>query len=74
MMTRDKCQLQEEFENLGRQFQDHPHIRLVLRCEEALTHNIYAGADIFVIPSIFEPCGLTQVISNFLFLFLLEKK
>lgn len=53
--------IKEEFENLGRQFQDHPHIRLVLRCEEALTHNIYAGADIFVIPSIFEPCGLTQM-------------
>lgn len=68
MTTHWKCQLQEEFENLGRQFQDHPHIRLVLRCEEALTHNIFAGADIFVIPSIFEPCGLTQVISNSFFL------
>jgi len=53
--------LQEEFDELAVQFENHPHVRLVLRCEETLTHNIFAGADLFVIPSIFEPCGLTQV-------------
>ena len=52
---------QEEFDELERQFQNHPHIRLVLRYEEEVTHNIYAAADIFVIPSLFEPCGLTQM-------------
>lgn len=55
--------LQEEFDELAVQFEDHPHVRLVLRCEETLTHNIFAAADLFVIPSIFEPCGLTQVSS-----------
>jgi starch synthase len=28
-----------------------------------LAHRIYAGADIILIPSAFEPCGLTQLIS-----------
>lgn len=31
--------------------------------DEALAHKIYAGADALAIPSRFEPCGLTQLIS-----------
>ena len=31
--------------------------------DEALSHLIYAGADTLAIPSRFEPCGLTQMIS-----------
>lgn len=34
-----------------------------LRFDNKLAHLIYAGADIFLIPSKFEPCGLTQMIS-----------
>ena len=31
--------------------------------DEALSHKIYAAADIFVMPSKFEPCGLSQMIA-----------
>ncbi len=40
----------------------HPQ-RIVLRTrfDEALSRRIYAGADFIVVPSRFEPCGLTQM-------------
>ncbi|MBQ1410157.1 MAG: glycogen/starch synthase [Oscillospiraceae bacterium] len=31
--------------------------------DEALAHCIYAGADALLVPSLFEPCGLTQLIA-----------
>jgi len=31
--------------------------------DEPLSHMIYAGADIILVPSMFEPCGLTQMIA-----------
>ena len=30
---------------------------------EGIAHRIYAGADAFLVPSLFEPCGLTQLIA-----------
>ena len=36
---------------------------LVLKFDEALAHKIYAGVDVFLLPSRFEPCGLSQMIS-----------
>ncbi|KAL3700083.1 hypothetical protein R1sor_018105 [Riccia sorocarpa] len=55
--------IQREFEGIARDFEQHPHIRLILKYDEALSHSIYAASDMFVIPSIFEPCGLTQMIA-----------
>lgn len=34
-----------------------------LKFDNALAHKIYAGSDMFLIPSCFEPCGLGQLIS-----------
>lgn len=34
---------------------------LFFQYDEPLSHLIYAAADMFVVPSMFEPCGLTQV-------------
>ena len=36
---------------------------LNLKFDEALAHKIYAGVDVFLLPSRFEPCGLSQMIS-----------
>ncbi len=33
------------------------------RFDEKLAHQIYAGADIILVPSKFEPCGLPQMIA-----------
>ncbi len=38
-------------------------IRLALRFDGALSHRIYAGADILLMPSRYEPCGLAQMIA-----------
>lgn len=37
------------------------HARIEL--DEGLAHRVYAGADIFLMPSQFEPCGLSQMIA-----------
>jgi len=36
---------------------------LKIAFDEALSHKIYAGCDMFLIPSRYEPCGLTQMYS-----------
>lgn len=42
----------------------HPkQFSLNLRFDDALAHRIYAGADVFLMPSRYEPCGLGQIIS-----------
>ncbi|MDF2606264.1 MAG: hypothetical protein K0S34_454 [Bacillales bacterium] len=38
-------------------------VRSYIGFNEELAHKIYAGSDIFVMPSLFEPCGLAQMIS-----------
>lgn len=52
-----------EFHNLKHLYADHPHVHLSLYHQEELAHLIYAASDMFIVPSIFEPCGLTQMIA-----------
>ena len=56
-------EIAEEFSRLKAQLADHPDVAIVLDSDEALAHLIYASADMQLIPSLFEPCGLTQMIA-----------
>ena len=42
---------------------DNPDCHLEIGYDEELAHLIYAGADLLVMPSLYEPCGLTQMIA-----------
>lgn len=55
--------LDEEFHQLKRKFADHPHVSITLLHQEELAHMIFAASDMFIVPSNFEPCGLTQMIA-----------
>uniref|UniRef100_A0A0D9V520 Starch synthase, chloroplastic/amyloplastic n=1 Tax=Leersia perrieri TaxID=77586 RepID=A0A0D9V520_9ORYZ len=55
--------IQREFEGVADQLQKNNNIRIILKYDEALSHCIYAASDMFIIPSMFEPCGLTQMIA-----------
>ena len=54
-------ELEAEFCRLAAEFPDKVAVRVEF--SEALAHRIIAGADIFVMPSRFEPCGLNQMYS-----------
>lgn len=41
----------------------HKNIYLEFGYDEALSHRMYAAADFLIMPSLFEPCGLTQMIA-----------
>lgn len=47
--------------DLARRFKK--RFALYLKFDEVLAHKIYASADCFLMPSRFEPCGLSQLIS-----------
>jgi starch synthase len=55
--------INQEFSALKRQLNDDPNCHLELGFDEELAHLIYAGADMLVMPSLFEPCGLSQMIA-----------
>jgi starch synthase len=53
----------EAFLHLKQELNDNPDCHLEISYNEELAHLIYAGADMILIPSAFEPCGLTQMIA-----------
>jgi starch synthase len=49
---------------LGAAQEEYPgSLGLKIAFDESLSHKIYAGSDMFLIPSRYEPCGLTQMYS-----------
>ena len=55
--------INDQFWQLKHHLNDNPDCHLEISYDEELAHLIYAGADILVVPSLFEPCGLTQMIA-----------
>ena len=51
------------FGHLKHYLNDNPDCHLEIGYSEELAHLIYAGADMLVVPSMFEPCGLTPLIA-----------
>ena len=53
------------YENAFRYFEEQykGSVCAYISYNETLAHLIYAGADAFLVPSLFEPCGLTQLIA-----------
>ena len=56
---------EERYENMFRHFQwKYPgKVAANIYYSEEISHKIYAGCDAFLMPSLFEPCGLSQLIS-----------
>lgn len=52
-----------EFWELKHHLNENPHCHLEIGYDEELAHLIYAGSDLLVVPSLYEPCGLTQMIA-----------
>ncbi len=53
----------DHFLNLKHQLNDNQDCHLEIGYNDELAHLIFAGADMTLIPSLFEPCGLTQMIA-----------
>ena len=56
---------EEKYENMFRHFdwKYHGKVSANIYYSEALSHKIYAACDAFLMPSLFEPCGLSQLMS-----------
>ena len=55
--------INDYFLHLKSYLNDNSDCHLEIGYNEELSHMIYAGADMLIMPSLFEPCGLPQMIS-----------
>lgn len=55
--------VQRDFEKLADKHRKSGSLHFELTYNETLSHQVYAGADMLAVPSLFEPCGLTQLIA-----------
>lgn len=57
-----EAKINAHFQHEKQFLNDNPDVHLELGFNEELSHLIYAGADMIIVPSNYEPCGLTQMI------------
>ena len=62
MLGSGEYQYEQKWEELRRRYPD--QIGLYIGYSDPLAHKIYAGSDFFIMPSLFEPCGLGQMIAQ----------
>lgn len=55
--------VQAHFDQLKQKYDRNPQVLLHYEYDEAMAHLLYAALDFLVVPSHFEPCGLTQMIA-----------
>lgn len=54
-------EFEQFFQSKAAQYPD--QLKVHIGFNEGLAHKLYAGADLFLMPSLFEPCGLGQLIA-----------
>lgn len=55
-------EMEKALEDLRREFPE--TVGIFIGFSNELAHKIYAGSDFFLMPSLFEPCGISQMISE----------
>ncbi|KAK6147491.1 hypothetical protein DH2020_018403 [Rehmannia glutinosa] len=60
--TAPDARVGREFEGLAQLHNQGSSLRILLTYSEELSHMLYAAANIVLVPSIYEPCGLAQMI------------
>ena len=62
MLGSGEYQYEQQWEDLRRRYPD--RVGLFIGYSDNLAHKIYAASDFFIMPSLFEPCGLGQMIAQ----------
>ena len=62
MLGSGESKYEQRWEDLKRRYPD--KLGLYIGYSDSLAHKIYAASDFFIMPSLFEPCGLGQMIAQ----------
>ncbi len=54
--------IKKQFYKLKNELKNNSNVCILFKHDEMLAHQIFAAADFVIVPSLFEPCGLTQLI------------